>query len=81
MANLIRTQLLLGNEQHQNLSEIAKKEGRSLSEIVREFLDLQLRQHRYNEIKKAADALRQDYEPGGALTEMTALDGEDFSDV
>ncbi|MCA9867018.1 MAG: ribbon-helix-helix protein, CopG family [Anaerolineae bacterium] len=36
MGNLYRTQILLERRQHQDLSELAKAEGRSMSEIVRE---------------------------------------------
>ena len=36
MADLYRTQILLERRQHQDLSELAKAEGRSMSEMVRE---------------------------------------------
>ncbi len=38
MSTLYRTQLLLESEQHQTLAEIAQREGRSISELVREIL-------------------------------------------
>ncbi len=38
MANLYRTQLLLEAEQHRALADIAQREGRSISEIVREIV-------------------------------------------
>jgi len=38
MSTLYRTQLLLESEQHQALAEIAQREGRSISELVREIL-------------------------------------------
>jgi|CXWK01.1.fsa_nt_gi metal-responsive CopG/Arc/MetJ family transcriptional regulator len=36
MADLYRTQILLERRQHQDLSDLAKAEGRSMSEMVRE---------------------------------------------
>lgn len=38
MSTLCRTQLSLESEQHQALAEIARREGRSISELVREIL-------------------------------------------
>jgi len=41
-----RTQILLEPEQHQALTEIARREKRSLSDVVREMLQVQLEQRR-----------------------------------
>jgi predicted CopG family antitoxin len=41
-----RTQILLEPEQHQALTEIARREKRSLSDVVREMLQVQLMQRR-----------------------------------
>jgi CheY-like chemotaxis protein len=41
-----RTQILLEPEQHQALTEIARREQRSLSDVVREMLQAQLKQRR-----------------------------------
>ncbi len=49
MTTLRRTQLRLEPEQHRALSEIAKREGRSISDVVREIV----RQH-LKEQEKAA---------------------------
>ncbi len=38
MGNLYRAQILLEPEQHRTLAELAEKEGRSISEIVREIV-------------------------------------------
>ncbi|HKP51093.1 MAG TPA: ribbon-helix-helix protein, CopG family [Chloroflexia bacterium] len=35
---LYRTQILLEPEQHKALAELAKREGRSISDVVREIL-------------------------------------------
>ena len=38
MGNLYRAQILLEPEQHRTLAEIADREGRSISEVVREIV-------------------------------------------
>jgi predicted DNA-binding protein len=38
MSTLTRTQLLLEAEQHEALAQMAKQEGRSISDLVREIL-------------------------------------------
>lgn len=38
MGNLYRAQILLEPEQHRTLVELAEKEGRSISELVREIV-------------------------------------------
>ncbi len=81
MSDLVRTQILLDKKQRELLDEIAKNEGLSFSELVRTYLDLQIRQRKYEEMHLAAEQLRADYETGGALSDMTALDREDFIDV
>jgi hypothetical protein len=44
--SLHRTQILLEPEQHQALVELARREGRSVSDIVRELLREQLEQRK-----------------------------------
>lgn len=39
-----RTQILLDPEQHRALSDLARQEGRSVSDLVREFVQVQLDQ-------------------------------------
>lgn len=39
-----RTQILLEPEQHRTLTDLARREGRSLSDIIREFVQVQLDQ-------------------------------------
>ena len=41
-ARMQRTQILLEPEQHRTLSDLAHAEGRSLSDLVREFVQAQL---------------------------------------
>ncbi len=80
MSNYIRTQILLKKEQRDQLDEIARETGRSFSELVRDFLDAQIRSRAYEDMRRAAQKLRHDYAKGSNLTDMTALDGEEFID-
>jgi hypothetical protein len=81
MADYIRTQVLLAKKQRNQLDEIARNAGISFSELVRDFLDAQLRIHTYEDMRHAAEQLCDDYTHDGSLTDMTALDGEDFINV
>ena len=56
---MIRTQILLEPEQHQKLSELAKHEQRTLSDLVREMLQTQLERRQQNEtaLLRRLDAL------------------------
>ena len=46
MSTLHRAQLLLESEQHQALAEIAEREGRSISDLVREIVRQHLAERR-----------------------------------
>ena len=81
MTDYIRTQVLLEKKQRKQLDEIAEKAGVSFSELVREFLDSQLRIRTYEEMRVAAESLRGDYANDPQLTDLTALDGEDWINV
>jgi len=74
-----RAQILLEPEQHQALAEIALRQNRSLSDLVREMLDRELADFRKRELAEAAQALSADYMAGGDLTAFTILDAEDFN--
>ncbi len=78
MSDLVRIQILLEKRQRTELDEIAGKEGKSFSELVRSFLNAQLRERKYAEMRLAADQLLPDSEEGGDLADMTSLDSEDF---
>ena len=75
---LYRTQILLEKTQHETLSQIAREERRSLSEIVREMVERELRYRQRRQMMLAARELQGDYNTDPALTEFTALDGDDF---
>lgn len=78
MTDYIRTQILLEKKQREQLDEIAEHSGVSFSELVRNFLNAQLRIRKYAELQRAAEQLYADYTQNSDLTDMTALDGEDF---
>jgi hypothetical protein len=75
---LQRTQILLEKSQHEILSQIAQEESRSLSEIVREMVDRELRYRQRRQMMLAARELQADYQTDAALTEFTTLDSDDF---
>lgn len=73
-----RTQILLDPKQHQILTKIARREKRSLSDVVREMLQQQIEQRKQQEMALAAKALLADYQNDPDLTAFTALDAEVF---
>jgi len=75
---MLRTQILLEPEQHEALAAIARLEKRSLSSLIREMLDKQIREKQMQTLTKAAKSLLRDYQEDPELTAFTSLDGEDF---
>ncbi len=75
---LYRTQILLEKSQHETLSQIAQEESRSLSEIVREMIDRELRYRQRRQMMLAARELQADYKTDPDLTEFSAIDVDDF---
>lgn len=75
---LQRTQILLEKGQHQMLSLIAEEEKRSLSEIVREMIERELRYRQRRQMLLAARELQADYITDANLTQFTTLDADDF---
>lgn len=75
---LQRTQILLEKSQHQVLTLIAEEENRSISEIVREMIERELRFRQRRQMLLAARELQADYTTNPDLTEFTALDADDF---
>ncbi len=76
----VRKQIILEKDQTIVISDIAKKDGLSFSELVRNLLNAQLRARTYEKMELAAEALLEDYEKNDALTDMTLLDGEEIID-
>ena len=75
---MYRAQIILEEEQHTALAELAKQEGRSISEIVREMVHAGLLERQRQQIRRAVRELQSDYRSDAELTAFTALDGEDF---
>ncbi len=75
---LQRTQILLEKSQHQLLTLIAEAEQRSLSDVVREMIERELRYRQRRQMLLAARELQADYATNPELTEFTALDADDF---
>ncbi len=75
---LQRTQILLEKNQHQMLTLIADEENRSLSEIVREMIERELRYRQRRQMLLAARELQADYRTNPDLTDFTELDSDDF---
>jgi hypothetical protein len=75
---LQRAQILLEKSQHQILTLIADEESRSISEIVREMIDRELRYRQRRQMLLAARELQGDYLTHPALTEFTNIDSDDF---
>jgi len=75
---MYRTQILLESEQHKALAEIARREKRSLSDVVREMLQKQLEERMKQDLALAAKALFADYQGDPELVTFTDLDNEDF---
>jgi predicted DNA-binding ribbon-helix-helix protein len=75
---MYRTQILLKPEQHRILTEIARQEKRSLSELIREMVDKLVIERRQSALTAAAQALLADYQTDPELTAFQVLNGEDF---
>lgn len=74
-----RTQILLEPEQYKMLSEIAHREKRSLSDLIREMVDKQIAARQRQALENAAHALLSDYRNDPELTSFQTLNGDDFS--
>lgn len=75
---LYRTQILLEKSQHEILTRIAQEESRSLSELVRDMIERELRYRQRRQMLLAARELQADYVTDPELTAFSALDSDDF---
>lgn len=75
--NLYRAQIILEKQQHERLAQIAREEGKSLSEVARELIYFALRERQRRQMELAAQILLDEYRSNPELTAFTALDGED----
>ncbi len=75
--NLYRAQIILEKQQHELLAQIAREEGKSLSEVARELIRFALRERQRRQMELAAQILLDDYRNNPDLTAFTTLDGEE----
>lgn len=75
---LSRTQVLLRPGQLETLNRIAAEEGKSLSALMREWVDLVLEQRRDRALAHAAEQMLNSYYANGDLVGYGSLDGEEF---
>jgi hypothetical protein len=75
---LARTQVLLEPEQLEQLNQIAAQEGKSLSGLLREWVDRGLAQRKNEALTQAAERLLGSYYGDGELVGYGALDGDEF---
>ena len=75
---MYRTQILLEAERHKTLAEIARREERSLSDVVREMLDQQIAERKKRELANAAQDVTGRLPGRPELTVFQILDGEDI---
>ncbi|MCX6055397.1 MAG: hypothetical protein NTZ74_10895 [Chloroflexi bacterium] len=76
---LARTQVLLKAEQLKALSLIASQEDKSVSSLLREWVDQALQDRQQKGLAEAANALAEIYYSDGDLVGYSTLDGDDFS--
>ena len=75
---MVRTQIILKEGQRRALEKLAHEQARSVSEVVREMIDAQLRLDRERQLKDAAEKLRGDYLSDPELTAFSAIEGDAF---
>ena len=77
---MVRTQVILREQQRQAIDRLAKEHACSISAVVREMIDSQLRAMRREQLRKAAERLRYDYLHDSELTAFSVIDGEAFDE-
>jgi predicted DNA-binding ribbon-helix-helix protein len=75
---MLRTNIYLEERQHEEIEELARREDRKVSELIREILDEGIRVRKRQQWARAAELMANDYANDKELTVFTALDGEDF---
>jgi hypothetical protein len=73
---MVRTQIILKEGQRRILEELAHEQARSVSEVVREMIDAQLRLENERRLREAAKRLRDDYLTDSELTAFSAIEGD-----
>ncbi len=77
--DLQRTQVMLDSAQHKELMVIARREKKSVSKLVREMIENEIKLRKRQELARAASLAVQDYTSDADLTAFTSLDGEEFN--
>jgi hypothetical protein len=75
---MIRTQIILKEGQRRALEKLAQEQERSVSEVVRELLDAQLRVENERRLRDAARSLRDDYLKDPELTVYSTIERDLF---
>lgn len=75
---MIRKQIIMEESQVELLKAISLEERKSFSELVREFLDQQIKNYKQHRMSQAAKALYQDYQSDRELKSFLSLDGEEI---
>ena len=78
VSKMFRTNIYLEEQQHQEIEELARREDRKVSELIREILDEGIRARKRQQWARAAELMASDYANDKELTAFTDLDGEDF---
>jgi hypothetical protein len=73
---MVRTQIILREEQRRAIERLAQEQSSSVSEIVRSMIDAQLRVENERLLRKAAESLRDDYLNDPELTAFSAIEGD-----
>ena len=71
---MVRTQVILREQQRRAIDQLAKAHACSISAVVREMIDSQLRAMRREQLRKAAERLRSDYLHDSELTAFSVID-------
>ena len=77
---MVRTQIILREQQRRALDLLAKEHACSISAVVRDMIDYQLRAMRGEQLRTAAERLRSDYLHDSELTAFSVIDGEAFDE-
>ncbi|RKX78277.1 MAG: hypothetical protein DRP60_05620 [Spirochaetes bacterium] len=75
---MVRAQIILEPTQKQALDKLAKETHTSLSAVIREMIDHQLRIREEDQLRKAALLLRQHYLKDNELTSFSSIEVEDL---
>ena len=78
---MIRTQIILQEKQRRALEQLARERSRSVSQLVRDMIDAQLRAEREQSLRDAAESLRGEYLSDAELTAFSAIDGDTFHEA